>query len=96
MQKLFPFFKGGLKDSLENYRPISLLSSLSKIFERIIFNRMYNFANERKILYEKQFEFHKKKSCVDALIEFIALERDGTKNWLVNHALLISKKHLIP
>ena len=51
--KIIPLFKGGLKESLENYRPISLLSSISKIFERIIFKRMYNFANKQKILYEK-------------------------------------------
>ena len=71
--KVIPLFKGGLKESLENYRPISLLS---KIFERIIFNRMYNFANKQKILYEKQFGFQKKKSCVDALIEFTELIRE--------------------
>ena len=68
--KVIPLFKGGLKDFLENSRPISLLSSLSKIFERIIFNRMYNFANKQKTLYEKEFGFQKKKSCVDELIEF--------------------------
>ena len=58
--KVIPLFKVGLKESLENYRPISLLNSLSKIFERIIFNRMYNFANKQKIFYEKQFGFEKK------------------------------------
>ena len=58
--KVIPLFKGALKESLENYRPISLLSSLGKIFERIIFNRMYNFANKQKILYEKQLGFQRK------------------------------------
>ena len=43
---IMPLFKGGLRESLENYKPISLLSSLSKMFERIIFNRLYNFANK--------------------------------------------------
>ena len=58
--KVIPLFKGGLKDSLENYRPISLLSSLSKIFERIIFNRMYNFANKQKILMKNNLDFKRK------------------------------------
>ena len=90
--KVVPLFKGGLKDSLENYRPISLLSSLSKIFERIIFNRMYNFANKQKILYEKQFGFQKKKSCVDALIEFTEFIREGWDKKLVGQSCLVDLK----
>ena len=58
--KVIPLFKGVLKESLENYRSISLLSSLSKILERIIFNRMYKFDNKQKILYEKKLEFKRK------------------------------------
>ena len=58
--KVILLFKGGLEESFENYRPINLLSSLSKIFERIIFKRMYNFANKQKIFYENQFGFQKK------------------------------------
>ena len=76
LAKVIPLFKGGLQESLENYRSISLLSSLSKIFERIIFNRMYNFANKLKIRLEKQFGFQKKKSCVDALIVFTEIIRE--------------------
>ena len=73
--KVMALFKGGLKESRENYRTISLLSSLSKTSERIIFNRMFNFANKQRILHEKQFGFLKKKSCVDALIEFTKFNR---------------------
>ena len=56
-----PFFKGSLNESLENYRSINLLSSLSKTFEMIKFNRMYSFANKQKILYGKQFLISKEK-----------------------------------
>ena len=87
--KVIPLFKGGLKESLENYRPISLLSLLSKIFERIIFKRMYNFANKQKILYEKQFEFQTKKSCVDALIDFTELIKEEWDKKLVRHSSLV-------
>ena len=90
--KIIPLFKRGLKEFLENYRPISLLSSLSKIFERIIFNRMYNFANKQKILYEKQFRFQKKKSCVDALIEFTEFIREGWDKKLVGQSCLVDLK----
>ena len=65
-----PLFKGGSTESVKNYSFFSVLSSLSKYFERIIFNKIYNFANKQKILYKKQFGFQNKRSYVDALIEF--------------------------
>ena len=77
LAKVIPLFKGGLQEPLENYRSVSLLSSLCKIFERIIFNRIYYFANKQKIRFEKQFGFQKKRSCVDALIVFTELIREG-------------------
>ena len=89
--KVIPLFKGGLKDSLENYGPISLLS-VSKIFERIKFNRIYNFANKQKILYEKQFGFQKNKPCVDALIEFTEFNREGCDKKLVGQSFLVDLK----
>ena len=76
---------------MENYR-LSLISSLSKIIERIIFNRMYNFANKQKILYEKQFGFQKKNSCVDALIEFTEFIREGWDKKLVGQSGLVDLK----
>ena len=84
--KVIPLFKGGVKESLEIYRPIILLSSLSKYFEKIIFNIMYHFATKQKILYEKQFRFEKKKSCVDALIEFTEFIREAWEKKLVGQS----------
>ena len=39
--KVIPIFKSGKKSSCENYRPISVLSFLSKVFERVVFERLY-------------------------------------------------------
>ena len=83
--KVIPLFKGGSKESFEIY----ILSSLSKIFERIKFNRMYNFAKKQKILYEKQFEFQKKTSCVDAIIEFTEFIREEWDKKLVGQSCLV-------
>ena len=48
--KVVPVYKNGSSDQLGNYRPISLLTSLSKIFERIIFNRMTFFLKRNNTI----------------------------------------------
>ena len=54
--KVLPLFKKGDKTVFTNYRPISLLSSISKIFERIIFDQLYkNFVTN--IFYSSQYGF---------------------------------------
>ena len=44
--KVIPLHKGGDKLSIGNYRPISLLPTLSKIFEKLMFTRIYNFLSQ--------------------------------------------------
>ena len=53
---------------------------------------MYIFANKQKVLYEKQFGFKKKKSCVDALIEFTEFNREGWDKNLVGQSCLVDLK----
>ena len=60
--KVTPLFKKGDNALMDNYRPISALSSFLKILERIIYNRLYSFFAENNILYKKQFGFQKQHS----------------------------------
>ena len=46
----------------ENYRPISLLSSLDKIFEKIIYERLSYFIEKHALLYLQQYGFRKKNT----------------------------------
>ena len=50
--KVIPIYKKGDKTQCPNYRPISLLSNVSKIFERIMYNRLETHLNSNSILYE--------------------------------------------
>ena len=65
--KITPIFKKGDSELLENYRPISTLPIFGKIFEKIIYSRLYNFFTSQNILYDKQFGFRKSHSTSHAI-----------------------------
>ena len=57
--RVIPWHKGGDLSDLINFRPIFLLSSLSKVFERTMFNKMLSFIDKYHILSDCQFGFRK-------------------------------------
>ena len=67
--KVLPIFKNGSKTSVSNYRPISVLSCINKIFEKLLAKRIYSFLEKNHILYEFQYGFRKGHSTNHALIE---------------------------
>ncbi|MEL6988110.1 MAG: reverse transcriptase family protein [Bacteroidota bacterium] len=75
--KIIPLFKGGDKDSFNNYRPISLLSNVGKIFEKLISKRILKFLNRHDILDEHQFGFRNKRSTTDAIVAQIERIREA-------------------
>jgi retron-type reverse transcriptase len=66
--RVCPIFKKGDKCKSENYRPISLLSNLSKVFERVFYSKLEHFLTEHEIIYKLQFGFRKKYSTNHALL----------------------------
>ena len=66
--KTTPIFKKGSRLAACNYRPISLLSNLNKILEKLMFSRVYNFIDKYKCIYDLQFGFREKHSTNHALI----------------------------
>ena len=61
-----PLFKDGCKNDPSNYRPISLLTSFSKIFEKIIWSRLNQHAYDNNILVNEQFGFRLQSSTTKA------------------------------
>ena len=61
--KTVPIHKGGPKIDIQNYRPISLLSAFSKIYEKVMYHRIYDFLTLNSVLNENQFGFRKGRSC---------------------------------
>ena len=77
--KVLPLHKKGDKSNPGNYRPISLLSPLSKVIEKVLLRRMMKFCVKHKILSSTQFGFRPKMSCVHAIAtvtEYIRNEID--------------------
>ena len=66
--KVVPIFKKDSKLDYSNYRPISLLSNIEKIFEKLIYKRLYTFLNNNNIIYNLQFGFRQQCSTSHALI----------------------------
>lgn len=64
-----PIFKGGSRENTVNYRPVSLITNLSKILEKLIKVRLTSFLTKYKILNESQFGFQEGKSTQNAIVE---------------------------
>ena len=80
-----PIYKNGNEELFENYRPISTLPIFGKIFEKLIYNRLYNFLISKNILNENQFGFRKGHSTSHALnysVSQIAAALDDKKHVL--------------
>ena len=72
-----PIYKNSSKSDIKNYRPVCSLSPFSKIFERIIYNRMIVFIDNNNILSSNQFGFRKGLSTESAIIQFIDKIHNG-------------------
>ena len=65
--KISPVYKKDDEELLKNYRPVSTLPIFGKIFEKIIYVRLYNYFTSQGILHSKQFGFRKNHSTTHAL-----------------------------
>ena len=66
-----PIYKKCPKDKLANYRPISILPVFGKIFEKVIYTRLYDFLTKNKIITEFLFGFQKSHSTTHAIHDSI-------------------------
>ena len=72
LARVIPIFKAKSKEMFNNYRPISLLSTISKILEKVVHKRLYSFMTKCNILYDRQYGFRPKRSTTDAIVEFMS------------------------
>ena len=78
--RVIPLYKSGDINDITNYRPISLLPIISKIFEKLIHKRFVSFFDKNDVLYHKQFGFRKQHSTINALNTAVTQVVNGLNN----------------
>jgi len=75
--KVIPLFKQGERSDLNNYRPISIVPVVAKVFERNIYDQLYSYLTENNLISSCQSGFRSLHSTITALLE-------ATDNWAYN------------
>ena len=90
-----PIFKKNDKTNCANYRPISLLSNIGKIFQRIMYTRLESFLDLNVIIYNLQFGFRKKHSTNHALLSIVEKIRSNLEKKRFPVVYLLTLKKLL-
>ena len=106
---MLPVYKNkGKTTDCSNYRPISLLSNLDKVLEKLIYKRVYNYLTRLNLLYTRQFGFRHKHSTLHTLLNMCQKISDALdeKKFVcgvfvdlqkafdtVDHSILLAKLH---
>ena len=77
LAKVTPIFKEGKKADCGNYRPISVISAVAKLFEKLVYQQLSSFLRLNSILVEQQSGFRYQHSTETALLR-------ETNEWLFN------------
>ena len=75
--RVAPIFKEGLSDDRSNYRPISVLPAASRLFEKLVYDQLYRYLDEKKFIRLQQSGFRSLHSVVTYLLKC-------TNDWYVN------------
>ena len=90
--KVIPLFKSGDNTNCENYRPISVLTQINKIFEKLVHHRLNNFITENNLLTNYQFGFQKGHNTTHGITHLIEKIVDQLEKKRVCAALFIDLK----
>ena len=87
-----PIFKNGKTSDFKNYRPISTIPVVAKVFEKVIYDQLYKFLNDNKLLSNCQSGFRSLHSTVTALLKATDDWRLNIDNSLINGVVFLDLK----
>ena len=87
--RVIPVFKAKDKTYMGNYRPISLLPSISKVLEKVVHHRLYAFLTKKSILNDNQYGFRPAHSTIDAVSKFTTHVLKSLENKLCTLAVFL-------
>lgn len=106
ISKIVPLFKSGNETDIDNYRPIAILSTFSKILEKVVCKKLVNFFVKFNLFNVNQFGFREGLSTSQCVNKFLNILHDKLDNRyhgigifldlskafdLVNHEILLKK-----
>ena len=68
--KLIPTYKSGKKHCIENYRPVSVIPTISKVIEKLVHRQLSDYLERNNLLNDCQFGFRHKRSTELAVTLF--------------------------
>ena len=96
--KVIPLFKKYDKAKTDNYCPFSLLPSIWKIFEKVVYNQLYRYFTQNKLFYDNQYGFRAKHSTELATVELVDRILHSIDNkelplaiYMLDHTILSNK-----
>ena len=107
--EIIPLYKGKRRDLVANYRPVSLLMTISKDLGKNIYMHLYKYLEKNNLLFDSQYGFRTKRSCEHAISELISRllhsKEEGKKSSALfldlskvfdtlNHTILLQKLEL--
>ena len=82
ISKTIPLFRKGDASNMSDYKPISLLPTISKVFEHVIYNQLYDYFNNNNLLAEQQYGFcshHSTELAAVKWVDYINIQMDNGK-----------------
>ena len=75
LARVTPIFKNGSTENRSNYRPISVLPVLSRLFEKLIYDQLYEYLDSNKHLFKDQYGF---RNCIRLYLVYLTVPMTGT------------------